>query len=345
VIQDLWTDDLSRRFVEFALTARKTLIICAPYVTRRALETLLEDVTLPAVTIVTTWEPDDVLRGASDPEIYPYLADRGWTLLLRPRLHAKLLVVDWCSALVSTANITQAGLGLRKPANLECAVPIESLTESDRRWIFAAVCEAAPVTLDYYEDFVRRMDSLRSLAGINRDVDPHGCALESYPPSSSIALPITPNPSEFVANLQRLSAGEPDIASAALSATTHDARLLSLPISALPDQLEALLTQRFFALHAVQRFEDFTGQGRYFGEIKGWLRRNNYAPPDSSPITLTQLTRNLLSWIVALGSDRYSLSRPRYSQRLTPNPAELGLVRSSERIRRTTSSQRTAGVV
>src|SRR5690242_5470263 len=113
VRQDFWTDGLWGGFAKFSEGATKHLLVIAPFVTRRALEAVLHDVSIRNVTVVTTWRTADVVRGASDPGIYRYLRSRGWRLMLRPGLHAKLLVADWRAAVISSANITETGLGMR----------------------------------------------------------------------------------------------------------------------------------------------------------------------------------------------------------------------------------------
>src|ERR1700684_1173527 len=104
----LWTRDLCVRFSTFASASKDQLFIIAPFITRAALENVSKEVTTLNVTVITTWAVADLLSGASDRTIFPYLRSRGWELRLHKSLHAKLLVRDWNAAIISTANITQS---------------------------------------------------------------------------------------------------------------------------------------------------------------------------------------------------------------------------------------------
>src|SRR5258708_1280735 len=105
--RSLLHEDLGAEFSQFARRARESLVLAAPFVTRRALEAVLQGVTARSVLVITTWKGENVLRGASDIEIYPFLRSHGWTLRLYPTLHAKLVIRDLRSAIVSTANVTE----------------------------------------------------------------------------------------------------------------------------------------------------------------------------------------------------------------------------------------------
>lgn len=100
--------------------AERSLVIAAPFVKVRTLRALLEatpgDV---EITLYTRWRPDEVARGVSDTEILNEVEKRAGTVWLLDALHAKLFLVDGHRALVGSANVTAAGLGLSKTPNFE----------------------------------------------------------------------------------------------------------------------------------------------------------------------------------------------------------------------------------
>src|SRR5919206_3377643 len=147
------TKDLNIHFANFAMTARSGLHVIAPYIRVEALHAILTDVELQNVTVVTTWNTADVLNGASDLDLYPYLRSRNWYLYLHPSLHAKLLVADLNNAILTSANITKSALGLAARSNVECAEHINPLSSADRLWLLGLVSGSLLVQDEYYLDF------------------------------------------------------------------------------------------------------------------------------------------------------------------------------------------------
>ena len=93
----------------FLAAARREVLVLAPFLHRRALEAALASTSATTVQIITTWRAADVVRGASDLDVFAYATARGFQLSLLPPLHAKLLVIDRHAAMISTANITGPG--------------------------------------------------------------------------------------------------------------------------------------------------------------------------------------------------------------------------------------------
>jgi hypothetical protein len=106
-------------------SAKRSLIIAAPFIKVAPLRALLDatpdDV---KVEIVTRWLPDEVARGVSDTEILALVQARGGVVWLLDELHAKLFLVDENRALVGSANVTAAGLGLSAKSNFELLTPV-----------------------------------------------------------------------------------------------------------------------------------------------------------------------------------------------------------------------------
>ncbi|UVC19385.1 phospholipase D-like domain-containing protein [Mesorhizobium onobrychidis] len=105
--------------------AERSLVIVAPFVKLAALRALLE--ATPAnveIVLYTRWRPDEIARGVSDTEILALVEKRGGTVWLLDALHAKIFLVDGHHALVGSANVTAAGLGLSRSPNFEILTPV-----------------------------------------------------------------------------------------------------------------------------------------------------------------------------------------------------------------------------
>ena len=73
-----------------------------------------------SVIIVTTWEPADLMSGASDLAVYPYCQERGIALYVSEMMHLKVYSVGLNSAIVATGNVSRHGL--MPGGNYEAAV-------------------------------------------------------------------------------------------------------------------------------------------------------------------------------------------------------------------------------
>ena len=312
----LLRDELWAVFSGFARSTKASLIVAAPFITRNGLDAVLRDVALRNVLVVTTWKTEDVLRHASDIRIYPLLRSRGWTLRLHPTLHAKLIVRDLSSAIISTANVTELGLGLVQPSNTECAVTIDQLSSADQCWILNLVLQSMQVTDAYFSGFAEHVASITTNRGAPApEFDPSRVPLATQP--DLISLPVSRSPKWLVSRLQSIRQfGIASVDHEALRDVLHDASLFSLRVSASSDDNLQTLRQKFFALPLIKPLQTFVRNGRYFGEIKAWMRTHWNAGPPPTHEQLTRVVQVLFAWFVELGENQYSLTRPNHSQRL-----------------------------
>lgn len=160
-------DSVLERALELVRAAKKRIWITSPWITQRAVNLLLRDV-LPKVDkglevriVYRVKEPTDL--EITDLEALKALEDAGCQVRYSTRLHAKLLVVDGVSAIVSSSNLTStAGYGLDTPPiwrNQELGVVIraEAALVQDFEARFSAIWEASqsvsPATLGIVMDF------------------------------------------------------------------------------------------------------------------------------------------------------------------------------------------------
>ena len=62
------------------------IFLYVPYIKTKILEKLLEDIE-NAITIITTWHPNDLLTGSSELKLYPFCKERGITLYINNKRH------------------------------------------------------------------------------------------------------------------------------------------------------------------------------------------------------------------------------------------------------------------
>ena len=107
----------------------ETIFLFVPYIQAEILEKLLDGLVNKAV-IITTWEPRDLLSGASDLAVYQFCRERRIALYVSEKTHLKVYSVGLISAVVATGNASWRGL--MEGGNYEAAVLVDRLTNVDR---------------------------------------------------------------------------------------------------------------------------------------------------------------------------------------------------------------------
>ena len=94
-------------------------VIAAPYIKEPSLRRLLEHLPqLERLICVTRWQAGDIAAGVSDTAVRSVVRSSGGAFRLHPSLHAKYYRFD-DGILVGSANLTDAGLGVRRVHNFE----------------------------------------------------------------------------------------------------------------------------------------------------------------------------------------------------------------------------------
>ena len=111
------------RLKVFLQQAKHRVVLCAPFIKAKVLETILSVVASEVpVRIITRWRVAEVAAGISDLEVLQIANQRLNTeLRLLDDLHAKLYMADDL-CLVGSANLTATALGWSKRSNIELLV-------------------------------------------------------------------------------------------------------------------------------------------------------------------------------------------------------------------------------
>lgn len=116
------------KLIDLCRNATKEVFFAAPFIKYGALKKLLESIPtdLERITIVTRWNAQEIVVGASDLEVFDLVGKfQNTTLLLHPCLHAKLYRSDK-NCLVGSANITSKALGWAWLPNIEVLVEMDA---------------------------------------------------------------------------------------------------------------------------------------------------------------------------------------------------------------------------
>ena len=294
--------------------ARETVFLFVSYIQAGVLARLLDNIENRTV-IVTTWEPEDILSGASDLAVYPYCRERGIALYVSETMHLKVYSVGLESAIISTGNVSRHGL--MPGGNYEAAVTVEHLTNEDRLFFETIRANARLVDDAAYSE----IGAWVKLNTPDTDKTPALKDVLSAPGRDDFlvsALPMTRSVDVLAAGYARIRTGQnpsddPDVSACIF----HDLANYSIPLGLSDDEFRGELSGRFFSHPFIRRMDEFIAPEAYFGRIKVWVQDNCADVPVPSRRELTGNVQVLYDWFVALGSGKYGVDVPgRRSQRL-----------------------------
>ncbi len=124
----LTRDEIYNTLKEAIQKAKKELIIVSPWIKGNVLEDILSEISpkIEIKTVIRTSETDDLL--ITDKKVFEILQEKNAQLFGNKRIHAKFVIIDENLALVSSSNITNAGL-FSEDGNLEGGVLISDKDE------------------------------------------------------------------------------------------------------------------------------------------------------------------------------------------------------------------------
>lgn len=306
---------LLAEFRSYVSAAHSDVVIIAPFINSQALERVLQGIDDgPAVSVVTTWCTDDILRRASDINVYPLLRERGAHLYLHRTLHAKLLIADWTSVLVTSANITLPGLGVAVPPNIECAATPMPLSPAEELWVRRLIADSLLVQDDSFAHFQEQLLTITKQE-LPRLPQLDLLSFERRKDFLLSSLPMSDSPDRLLELLDELARGTETTGDVEeVHAALHDAALYQLPLEPVRADTRSMLARRFLGHPFIAAFLAFVSKLTYFGTAKAWLQNHCANVPVPRRRTLTGHTRVLFDWVVALSDGVYLIDRPRHSE-------------------------------
>ena len=285
----------------------ETVFLFVPYIRADLLAKLLDDIE-NHVVIVTTWEPADLLSGASDLAVYPYCQERRIALYVSEMMHLKVYSVGLNSAIVATGNVSWRGL--MPEGNYEAAAEAEHLTNEDRLF-FETIRANAKIVDDAI--YLKLRDWIK-LNSINIPKPPRLKDVilmldrEDFLVS---ALPMTYSVDALTVGYAKMRTGQdPSDDQEVEACIFHDLANYSIPLGLSDDEFRRELSNRFFAHPFIRRMDEFIAPEAYFGRIKEWIQNNCTDVPVPSRRKLTGNVQVLLEWFVSLGNGKYVVDIP-----------------------------------
>jgi hypothetical protein len=303
----LITEKIGLSLGEFVRKARHRLSLAAPFIKRNALQRLLAEVEPSvALTVYTRWSVDEISAGVSDLSVFDLVRERdGSRLLLHPRLHAKLLLIDDQAAAIGSANLTDVALGFVDKSNAEVMAVLQPVP--NRLFLFLLQLER---------------DSIPATEELRRQFEDAAKAAPPpwTPPSIDVAAD-TPraSPALFPAfrNPEQLYRGYVSIVEFSdyetRAAILDDLMALSLPDGLDEPAFRQLVGAALLAVETVAAFDEFLSQPRYFGAMTEWTKGRGVLAKHSQEDRKRYL-QTLVRWLRYFLPGRYRLDEPNYSE-------------------------------
>jgi hypothetical protein len=300
----MFWDNLFAAASNHVAAAKRSLVIAAPFVKVGALKAIFEVVPENIeILIYTRWRPEEVARGVSDTAILPLVESRAGSVWLCDTLHAKIFLVDYEYALIGSANVTAAGLGLSKSPNFEILTPLSIETAVAAQFLRDLHERSRQATPEIAKSVIAAAAAFQ-IPDVLLDPDSDNEIVE-YPRRW---VPRFRSPDR----LFDLYA-DPDWRS---SVKPNDLALLDL----LGMQVPRSLDRKAFELHvrervlmspAVLAIDAMLTEPQRFGALTDALRNFD---PELSHADRQNLLQISLRWMLYFASDIYELSSPKYSE-------------------------------
>jgi len=304
--------NLDIELVNFCKSGR-SIKIYVPYVKLQTIRVLIEERDNIAAVFVR-WEPRDLIHGASDLDIYPYLKSKGIALYRNPRLHLKAYIDDYKRCFLTSANISSRALNLPPypDYNYEIGTIVEDLGINERYYfnviendsmlindeVFDQIKEQLP---SKKESFPEEDDFQISLSSLDKEF-----LLYSLPMSYSV---------DVLCDFYVFNRYESEVD---MNCALHDLAIYNIPLNMSASEFLERLAESFFAHRFIQKFlVNLDRDGEiYFGSAKKWIHANCVDVPLPRRWEITQNVQILYRWVVRLGNGKYAVDSPNYSERL-----------------------------
>jgi hypothetical protein len=291
------------------------VLIVVPFIKLDALRQLhwIQGKKIP-VKVICRWRPDDLLSGASDVEVFPFLKDAGCQLYVNKDVHMKLYVFESNTAFNTSANLTLRGLGYSQPSNIEVGNMV-TLNADDWANIHAMLLASRQVDDAVYS---------RAKAFVDNNPRPGlGIAQPDFFDAPKVftigSLPAVASPKRLAAFY--FSSDSKDHTADDVRRATHDLVTFGIPFGLTPAQFEQQLGDSFRKAPFVVAFLEFLkAEGSLrFGAVNDWIHQKCEDVPLPYRWQIKENTAIFYDWL-AYYVPGVSWDRPNYSQviRWTP---------------------------
>ena len=288
--------------------AQNQILICSGFVTSSGIKWLKEIIKSDVkCTIITRWKKMDILQKASDLESYELCKKFNWLFKTVDNCHAKVIAIDDKYVAVSSANITNYGLGLIPVSNKEAGI-IKERDPGDKEFFDDLIGSAHTVTNDEYlliKDWY----------------------LENKVDNSSSKIPDLPvklRPDKMIASQHLWVKDFPLLSFQELSNYNKTDNVLKheLDMLSIREYNYDCVNKEFkntYIYNWLKRTLESHDQGLYFGGMKDVIRKSLLDDERVFASDLTKLLSNLYSYIKEFDYGELKITKPNHSELIQLN--------------------------
>jgi hypothetical protein len=217
--------------------------------------------------VICRWQPDDLLSGASDIDVFNYLKENGCELFVNWDVHLKLYVFWSNIAFNTSGNLTLRGLGYGDHWNIEVGNMV-TITMEDWTRIYRIVETSRLVDDALYEQFktfVRQQNTQ-----LPRILPPN--LLGPRKTYTMASLPATETPRQLASFYS--DPGDPKNTPEGLRRGIHDLIIFGLPADLSLMEFDARLGEAFRKTPFVEALVEYLKERRSlnFGAVSAWIQ-------------------------------------------------------------------------
>jgi hypothetical protein len=306
--------DLQIKLSEYIRDSQE-LFIFSPYIKLETLKELI-DRNENVKAVFVRWETKDLIIGASDLEIYPYLKSKKIALYRNSRLHLKAYLDEYKKCFLTSANISSRALNLPPYSNYnyEIGTLVDDLEIEDRLYFQIIESDSILITDNIYNQINEQLqEKKKEFPG----EDEFNFKLEATDKDFLIsALPMTYS----VETLFKIYEDKEFVNDLELNCVLHDLAIYKIPLGLPSTEFREKLTEAFFSHTFVKSFlQNLESTGEiYFGTAKDWIYKNCTDVPTPRKWEITENIQILYKWIITLGNGKYKVDVPySHSERLS----------------------------
>jgi hypothetical protein len=294
-----------RSLLALAADAHTRLTIVAPFIKRHAMQRVLEHTPdYVRLCVITRWHLLELVNGVSDIEVWPLLRDRGDTLHLVPRLHAKIFANE-SDVLVGSANVTGAALGWSASPNDEILIhPSSDEVQAVRD--FALGLRERSVEVDQ-STYVHYTDLLATFPRPPIQLEEPELLQPEVKAPTSLWLPESRDPQD----VERLYDGSITmLTSSAQKCAARDLVALDAPPGLSLAMLRAHIDLQLLQHPLVRHLSGYLVERRRFGDVAQLV--GNWAHLDRDDANNAWQT--LMRWLLHFQPAAWTYGKPRHSE-------------------------------
>lgn len=284
-------------------------LLIAPFVKLDALQALVDRTKVSDnLRVIIRLKPEDLVSGASDLAVYPFLREQGIPVFYNHSIHLKLFVFESNRCLVTSGNITNRGLGLGGNGNVEAGAFV-CLDSDDWKRIYGLLSASRVLDDLLYERLRKYVAETPAPAGLPKfewPAEPPGrFTISSLPATETVeAL----SSAYFSRSLDSYSKED-------VRRIAHDLAVFSIPSGLSREMFDQQLREGFCGSPFVSAFTAFLkahGSLR-FGAVNDWIHRMCEDVPLPYRWELKENTRILYNWLAHFVPE-ITWDRPNYAQ-------------------------------